>query len=391
MNYDIVIVGAGIQGAAVAQAAAAAGYSVQVLEQYDRPAMGTSSRSSKLIHGGLRYLETGQFSLVRECLVERAHLIKNAPHLVELKAFHIPIYTQTTRSQWVIMAGLMLYSLFSLKGFHRIPKSKWNQLDGLRTDNLKAVFSYYDGQTDDAKLTQAVLLSAASLGADIQYNAVFQNCEIHPEGCTVHYIQDGKATHVETTSMVNAAGPWVGQVAAKISPPPPQPDVDLVQGTHIEIEGKADKGMYYLEAPQDQRAVFVMPWKGHLMIGTTEKQYQGDPAKVKPLEQEIEYLLEVYNHYFKQSLDKSSVINSFAGLRVLPKSDSKAFSRPRDTVFICDDELAPRVLSLYGGKLTAHRATALDVMQQLSKSLPAKVAIADTSDLPLPETQVELD
>lgn len=387
MIYDIIVIGAGIQGAAVAQAAAAAGYSVRVLEQYDRPAVGTSSRSSKLIHGGLRYLETGQFSLVRECLVERKLLIKNAPHLVTLKSFHIPVYKHTTRSQWIIMAGLILYSLFSFKGFRRIPKSEWHQLDGLRTDDLKAVFSYFDGQTNDAKLTQAVLLSAQSLGADIQYQAAFQSCAIEGDGCEVHYRQGEEEMSVKAKCMVNAAGPWVGQVAAKINLPPPQPEVDLVQGTHIEIPGKVEKGMYYLEAPQDQRAVFVMPWEDHLLVGTTEKQYLGDPAKVKPLDAEKDYLLAVYNHYFERSIGRDDIINSFAGLRILPRSKSKAFSRPRDTVFICDDDNKPRVISLYGGKLTAHRATAQDVLKHLLPGLPAREAVADTRDLRLPDVE----
>lgn len=385
MNYDIVVIGAGIQGAAVAQAASAAGYKVLVLEQYDHPAEGTSSRSSKLIHGGLRYLETGQLGLVRECLIERKNLLKNAPHLVELKPFHIPIYKQTTRSQWVIMAGLMLYSLFSFKGFRRIPKSKWDQLDGLRTEDLKAVFSYYDGQTNDALLTQAVLLSARSLGADIQYSAEFEACMVSDENCAITYLQNGEQISVNAKCLVNAAGPWVGQTAAKISPVPPQPAVDLVQGAHIEIPGKVARGMYYLEAPQDQRAVFVMPWEDHLLIGTTEKQYQGDPAKVKPLDEEKDYLLAVYNHYFKRSIGRDEIIQSFAGLRVLPRSESKSFSRPRDTVFICDDEKKPRVISLYGGKLTAHRAMANDVLKKISSSLPARDAVADTANLRLPD------
>jgi glycerol-3-phosphate dehydrogenase len=164
-----------------------------------------------------------------------------------------------------------------------------------------------------------------------------------------------------------------------------QPVVELVQGTHIEIPGQVTRGMYYLEAPQDQRAVFVMPWKGHLLIGTTEANYQGDPANVQPLDSEIEYLLAVYNHYFNQSLKRGSVINAFAGLRVLPGGDGKAFSRPRDTLIISDNENKPRVLSLYGGKLTAQRATAEDVMKKLLRTLPERVAVADTRTLQLPE------
>ncbi len=387
MKYDMVVIGAGIQGAAVAQAASAAGHTVLLIEQYDKPAVGTSSRSSKLIHGGLRYLETGQFGLVRECLVERKHLLNNAPHLVQIKPFFIPVYKQTTRSQWLITAGLMLYSLFSLKGFKRVPKAKWHQLDGLNTDDLKAVFEYYDGQTNDALLTQAVVASAQSLGADVRYNAEFKACTVDQSGCTVRYASGGQNIEIQARCLVNAAGPWVGQTATKITPPPPQPGVDLVQGTHIEIPGKLDRGMYYLEAPQDQRAVFVMPWYDHLLIGTTETQYQGDPADVQPLDAEIDYLLEVYNYYFKQSVGRDSVMRAFAGLRVLPQSDGRAFSRPRDTVLVCDNDKSPRVISLYGGKLTAHRAMANGVLKKLKKTLPARTAVADTANLRLPAVE----
>lgn len=384
MSYDVIIIGAGIQGAAVAQAACAKGYKVLLLEQFSTSAAGTSSRSSKLIHGGLRYLESGQFKLVKECLQERAFLLKNAPHLVRLVAFHIPIYRHTTRSRFVIAAGLSIYALFSRKRFQIIDKKKWNRLDGLKTKGLKAVFRYYDAQTDDAQLTHAVLASAQQLGATVEYKATFKSCTVSNKSCQVSYEQDGQNVDVSARCLVNATGPWVGQVIKKISPKLTGIDVDLVQGAHIEIPGKVEQGMYYLESPQDKRAVFVMPWKGHLLVGTTESAYQGDPAKVKPLEGEIEYLLKVYNHNFMNKVGRQDVINAFAGLRVLPHANTKAFSRPRDTMIISDNELAPNVVSLYGGKLTSHRATADKVMEKLQPSLPDKKPIADTTNLTLP-------
>ena len=385
MHYDVVVIGAGIQGAAVAQATSAAGYKTLVLEQYSEPARGTSSRSSKLIHGGLRYLESGQFALVRECLVERARLLRNAPHLVRLVPFHIPVYRETSRRPWKITAGLLLYSLISRKPFHRIPRQQWQHLDGLRTEGLDAVFSYYDAQTDDALLTRAVLASAKSLGTDIQFDAIFETCQIQLDGCTIEYAHNNQQISITSHCLVNATGPWVDQTAKRIKPAIPQPAIDLVQGTHIEIPGQVKRGMYYLEAPQDQRAVFVMPWKDHLLVGTTEADYQGDPARVKPLNSEITYLLAVYNHYFNQSLKPEDVINTFSGLRVLPQGDGKAFSRPRDTLIITDNKHQPRALSLYGGKLTAQRATAEDVLKKLLKTLPARKAVSDTRTLGLPD------
>ena len=391
IDYDVVVIGAGIQGVGVAQAASAAGYRVLVLEQYEQPAQGTSSRSSKLIHGGLRYLETAQFSLVRECLVERTRLLKNAPHLVALVPFYIPVYENSFRPPWKIMAGLSLYSLLSLKPFQRIHKKEWESLNGLKTKGLKAVFKYYDGQTDDAQLTQAVLASAISLGAEVQFSSELKSANIQADSCCLTLQKKGKTTEIRTKTIVNATGPWVESVLKRITPiEQSQPAIELVQGTHIVVANKSKpQGMYYLEAPQDQRAVFVMPWKGKLLIGTTETDYQGDPALVKPLETEIDYLITVYNHYFPANLNKNDVISSFAGLRTLPKADSSAFSRPRDTLIIGDKKRKSRVFSLYGGKLTAYRATADQVMAQLSQVLEGAKQDIDTRSLKLPPIEIE--
>ncbi len=388
MNYDIIIIGAGIQGAGVAQAACAEGYRVLVVEQYTKPAQGTSSRSSKLIHGGLRYLETAQFSLVYECLQERKRLLKNAPHLVKLVPFYIPVYEKSHRKPWKIRLGLALYSLLSFTPFESIPKSKWSSLKGLNVQGLKAVFKYYDGQTDDKKLTQAVLASAKTLGADIIFSSHVESIAIGSKLCRVTIINDGKKELLKSLLVINAAGPWVKSIVKRSSPIiTAQPKIDLVQGTHI-IVPKTSKllGMYYLEAPQDQRAVFVMPWKGQLLIGTTEVTYSGDPADVAPLKTEIQYLLSVYNHYFSANLSQSDVIASFAGLRVLPQSVGSAFSRPRDTLLVGDNGDQSRMFSLYGGKLTAYRATAEKVVLRLRKVFLPTTAnkVVNTRSLRLP-------
>jgi len=384
MDHDLVVIGAGIHGAGVAQAAAASGYRVLVLEQYEKAAQGTSSRSSKLIHGGLRYLETGQLGLVYECLRERAQLLRNAPHLVELVPFYIPVYRTTRRRPWKIAVGLALYSLLSLKPFHRIPRGRWQELEGLRTDGLDAVFSYYDAQTDDARLTRSVLQSARDLGAEVVMGAHFESATIEPDGCTLTFRKRQVEHQISTRVLINCAGPWASRVLEKITPhPTPQP-VDLVQGTHILVPGKLQQ-MYYLESPTDQRAVFVMPWKGQRLIGTTETPYRGDPADVRPLESEISYLLEVHNHYFTPHIEPDDVIDSFAGLRVLPIDDEKAFARSREILMIEDDRENPRVVNLYGGKLTAFRASAETLIEQLEKTLPPASPIANTRTLKLPE------
>ena len=385
MDYDVVVIGAGIQGAGVTQAAAAAGYRTLLLEQYDRPAAGTSSKSSKLIHGGLRYLESGQIGLVRECLVERKRLLANAPQLVRLTPFHIPVYQNTRRRPWQIRLGLSLYALLGGKGFQQVPQSAWPDLDGLRTDKLDAVFSYYDARTDDAQLTRTVLESAGSLGADIRYRCSFERAVCEGEHCTVFYQGKDGCEEIKTRALVNAAGPWVNTVLDRMEPVARPLAVDLVQGTHLVIPGTLQQGIYYLEAPQDKRAVFVMPWKENILLGTTESLFIGNPEDVQPLEQEISYLLDVYNHHFKKTLDASQVIEAFAGLRVLPKHKDAAFHRSRDTLLHVDAASCPRVLSIYGGKLTSYRATAEKVIQKLMSLLPPGEKLADTRTLHLPE------
>ncbi|MDX2506647.1 MAG: FAD-dependent oxidoreductase [Gammaproteobacteria bacterium] len=390
-DYDVIIIGAGIHGAGAAQAAAAAGYSVLVLEQYDQPAQGSSSKSTKLIHGGLRYLETGQFHLVYECLQERSNLLRNAPHLVKLVPFYIPVYKNTTRAVWKIVAGLSLYSLFSRKLFKRIPRSQWSHMDGLKTSNLDAVFSYYDAQTDDARLTRSVLTSAQILGAAVHTGARFESARLAAQGCEIiyRYFDASKKTETKKVSariLVNAAGPWANDVLQRIQPKTTQLPVELVQGTHIIVAGEVSHP-YYLEAPSDRRVVFVTPWKNQILIGTTENNYRGDPASVVPLDSEISYLLEVYNLYFEQHLRSEDVIGAFAGLRVLRGGSGQAFNRSRDTHLVEDRAKKPRVVTIYGGKLTSYRATSEQLLSRLVKTLAPGKRIADTRNLKLPDVE----
>lgn len=386
-HYDVVIIGAGIHGAGVAQAAAAAGYSVLVIEQYDEPAKGSSSRSSKLIHGGLRYLESGQLHLVHECLRERAILLRIAPHLVKLVPFHIPVYKETRRRPWKIILGLGVYSLLSGKRFHKVSEKNWHQLDGLRTDNLDAVFSYYDAQTDDAHLTRSVLESARSLGADVVTGAEFTHARLDSKDIEVAYTNSTGAQSSRARVLVNAAGPWVNYVQASVFQQSGKPvktlDMELVQGSHIVVPGRITHP-YYLEAPQDGRAVFIVPWKNNIMVGTTENHYQGDPAAVRPLDSEIDYLLEIYNHYFRQDLGRAQIIDAFAGLRVLPGGREDAFNKSRETYYLEDNPDRPRLVSIYGGKLTSYRAAADRLLVSIRKTLPRAAPVADTRKLMLP-------
>ncbi len=383
-HYDVVIVGGGIHGVGVAQAAACAGYSTLLLEKTGLAA-GTSSRSSKLVHGGLRYLEGYDFGLVRESLHERTILLKLAPDLVRLRPFHFPIYPETSRRPLTLRAGLSLYAL--LGGFHRgssfrkLQRSEWDRLDGLDTRRLQAVFRYHDAQTNDVELTRAVMQSAIRLGATLACPAEFLAARLNPDYCEVQYRAGGVDKHCSAGALVNAGGPWAGLLDARIDPAPAPLAVALVQGTHLILEGALTEGCYYVESPQDRRAVFLLPWGEHSILGTTEHDYTGDPADVAPLEEERSYLLEVLQHYFPSR--STRVLDSFTGLRVLPASSGSAFRRSREITLPVDNPRRPRVVSIYGGKLTGYRATAQKVMRLLANSLPKRKVIAYTADVRL--------
>jgi glycerol-3-phosphate dehydrogenase len=387
-EYDVIVVGGGIHGAGVLQAAAAAGHSALLIEKRAL-ASGTSSRSSKLIHGGLRYLESGQFGLVRESLKERAVHLRIAADLVELKPFFIPVYADTRRRPWQLKLGLAVYAVLGGFGagtrFGSVPKSEWPQLDGLKTLNLDAVIRYHDAQTDDAELTRAIVGSARSLGGELAMPANFMAAQLTDHGVNVIFESGGTASEVFARVLVNAAGPWAPAVARAINPAIFIPDVDLVQGTHIVVPMRVTSGIYYVESPTDGRAVFVMPWQGATLIGTTETPYRGDPDQVRPLPEEEEYLLAVARHYFPavSGLTRADILQRFAGLRVLPAASQTAFDRSRETIFTTDRDPHPRVLGIYGGKLTGWRAAAAHVMERISPSLTARPRRAATDQLVL--------
>ena len=385
-SYDVAVIGGGIHGVGAAQAAAAAGYSVAVLEMKGL-ASGTSGRSSKLIHGGLRYLETAQLSLVKECLHEREILLKNAPGLVELKKIFIPVYRETTRRPWIIGIGLSLY--YALSGFNRdsgfttVPKREWEGLDGLGIDGIQSVFQYHEAQTDDSLLTKAVMASAMELGAELFMPAKFTGAVFENGGWSVTFEENGKMSGLRASCLINAGGPWANMVLEKIVPAQRTVPVDLVQGSHIVLAGKIERGIYYVEAPKDRRGVFVMPWKGKTMIGTTETVFKGDPSAVVPLEGEIRYLLETAGRYFPRfrKTGAAEVLDSFAGLRVLPSGGGNPFSRSRETILHHGDMNKAKVISIIGGKLTSYRATGEAVIKKLAPYLPSVKAKADTKKL----------
>jgi len=376
MDYDIAIIGGGIHGVGVAQAAAARGYKTVLLEQYDHLAEGTSSRSSKLIHGGLRYLEQFEFSLVRECLLERSYLLKNAPDLVKLTPVYIPIYKSSKRSPLTIRAGLSLYALLGNLSadarFKKVKKSQWNQLYGLNREDLLAVYQYYEAQTDDSLLTKAVMESAQQQGAELILNAKVTSINLGNDQTELSYVDDAKQYTLTSKVIVNAAGPWADRVVDSVRPKQKNVQVDLVQGAHIVLPIQLGEVIFYIESPKDQRPIFVMPW------------YEDDPSKTYPLDQEVEYLLNAfYAHFPEYENQDLTISNKFSGLRVLPRSQKNANQRSRETIYLRDRKNKPRILSIFGGKLTAYRATAEHVLARIESTLPAKKSDLSTKEIKL--------
>lgn len=386
---DVVVVGAGIQGAGVAQAAVAEGWSTLVLEKAEKPACGTSSKSSKLIHGGLRYLETMQFKLVRDCLKEKKRLCELAPDLVKPARFIIPVYSHFQRAPIWIQLGLYLYKLLGWPSLNPVrgkcSKQSWGEHVSLEKDGLQAVFEYEDAQTDDASLTEAVLASAKSLGAavrfDVQISAITKTAS---SGKTIYALALNNGEQIFTRSIVNATGPWVNKFAQLFEDcRVPAMQVDLVQGAHIVLNRPALSCCYYVESPDDGRAMFVLPWKGKIMVGTTESHFEGEPEDCAATPEEVSYLLKAFNRYFPAlHAEHADIVEQFAGLRVLPVADSSENKRSRDTVLVCSDSM-PGYLAIYGGKLTAYRSSAEKVISRLARHLPKKAKIADTRELHL--------
>ena len=391
-QFDVAVIGGGINGAGVAQQAAALGYKVLLLEKNPHPGLETSSRSSKLIHGGLRYLETMELSLVRESLKERELLLKLAADLVQLQTFNIPIYSDTSRTRIALHAGLSLYAM--LAGlqrhhlYHRLKPRHWDRLDGLDTKNLRDVFQYQDAQTDDLALTESVLASAIDLGTEYQSSANMISANIDDQDIIIRYQQNGEIKTASSRSLVNASGPWVHTLNQCISPLPKMLPPDLIQGSHL-VLNRPLKQAYYMESPQDKRAVFLLPWKGRALLGTTETILKGNPGDMHVTDRERQYLLTVYGHYFPTT--KADILQEMSGCRVLAANDANLFSRSRDVVLEADNKTQPRLVSIIGGKLTVYRQTAIKVMSILKATLPHKRVIADTSTIKLHPVDIDVD
>ena len=391
-SYDLLVIGGGIHGAAVARDAAGRGLKVMLAEKGDY-ACATSSASSKLIHGGLRYLEQLELSLVRESLVERAGLLKTAPHLVEPIRFLLPIYGWQKRPAILLHAGLSLYDLLSigdgLPPSGRLKPQEITELPRLRRENLNAVLHYHDCQTDDARLVLAVLLDARARGADILNRRAVTAIEPLANGYAVEMDERGVKRRVDARFIVNAAGPFVAEIDAmsRIAPPPRR--LRLVRGSHIVLNmpEPIQEDAYTLQDTED-RVIFVLPWldRRFLIVGTTEVPQESDAGTAACSLQEQAYLLDAYNRYFAGPggpVSDKDVVWSFAGVRALQDDHGKKPSRlTRRPALASISNGTGGFVTLYGGKLTTHRAFAETVLDAL-RDLGARMGGPWTKDVPL--------
>jgi glycerol-3-phosphate dehydrogenase len=372
-HYDLLVVGGGINGTGIANHATQAGLSVLLVEAADL-AGATSSASSKLIHGGLRYLEHKEFRLVREALSEREVLLKMAPHLVWPLSFVLPHHTGL-RPSWLIRIGLFLYD--HLGGREQLPGSYAVRLRrhsfGLALKpTFRKGFVYADCWADDARLVVANAQQCHEHGGEIRThtrllrasrNRAEWHADIEDEEGTLH--------RVTAKAMVNAAGPWVEAVLKHGLHLGARDSVKLVKGSHIVVPALHEGTQAYILQHQDGRIAFVLPYEhGYSLIGTTDVVYQGDPRAVGCSDEEVAYLCELVGEYFAKPPKPGDVVWRYAGVRPLYDDQSDNPSAvTRDYVLRLDREGAP-VLSVFGGKLTTYRQLALQAINDLRPFFP---------------------
>jgi glycerol-3-phosphate dehydrogenase len=379
--HDLFIIGGGINGCGIARDAAGRGYSVGLAEMSDFAA-GTSSGATKLIHGGLRYLEHYEFRLVRESLMEREVLWAMAPHIIKPMRFVLPYHKGGVRPAWLIRLGLFLYD--HLGGRKLLPPTK--SLD-MRRDvagkPLKPIFDkafeYSDGWVDDARLVVLNARDAANRGAHIMNRTRVTSAQREGKlwSLTLTDTVSGQITTVKTRMLVNAAGPWVDQVLGQSLGRNAVHNVRLVQGSHIIVKKKFDDPRAYFFQNPDNRIIFAIPYENEFtLIGTTDRDYKADPKDVKISDEEIQYLCNAASEYFAEPVRAEDIVWTYSAVRPLyDDGASKAQEATRDYVLKLDgvtDE-AP-LLNVFGGKLTTYRRLAEHAMEIIGKALVIKGA-----------------
>ncbi|MSO85603.1 MAG: glycerol-3-phosphate dehydrogenase [Rhodospirillales bacterium] len=387
--FDLLVVGGGINGAGIARDAAGRGLKTLLVEQADL-AQATSSASSKLIHGGLRYLEHYQFRLVRESLQERDTLLAIAPHIVHALSFVLPHPPDAPRPAWLVRLGLLLYDVFALES--RLPRSRkldlrhhaWGAPLG---ESLVQGFSYSDCWVDDARLVVGNAMDAARRGASILTRTRFVRAV--REGNFWQAIlrdEDSREYAVAARALVNAAGPWAADVLKDAGSARTEKNLRLVKGSHIVVPAHEPLPAAYILQNTDRRVVFVIPFADRFnLIGTTDVPYQGDPAQATCSAEEAEYLCAAVALYFRRPPKPSDAVWSFAGVRPLLDDDEADPAKiTRDYALEVEGGNGePPVLTVFGGKLTTYRRLAEKVLARLAPWFP-DLRRAWTATVPLP-------
>ncbi|MCL7945852.1 glycerol-3-phosphate dehydrogenase [Marinobacter sp. ATCH36] len=372
-KFDVVVVGGGVNGTGIAMDAAGRGLKVLLCEMNDL-ASATSSNSSKLIHGGLRYLEHYEFRLVREALAERESLLRNSPHIMWPMRFRLP-HRPHLRPAWMIRMGLFLYDHLAkrevLPGSRSI---KFDEKDPLKSDITRG-FEYSDGWVDDARLVVLTAKKAQECGATILTRTKCINAERGENSWDISLqdMNDDSIHHVSAKVIINASGPWVSRLFSESLAMKAPKNIRMVKGSHIVVPRLNRETEAYILQNEDERIVFVIPYEDEFsLVGTTDVDYEGDPKNAKISPEETEYLLDIVNSHFKRQLTASDVVWSYSGVRPLmddEEGDAKKASRDYSFEVSKEKGKAP-VISVFGGKITTYRKLAEAATDKLCQFFP---------------------
>ena len=393
-QYDLAVIGAGINGAGIARDAALRGLKVIILDKNDM-CSGCSAISSRLIHGGLRYLEYGEIPLVYESLHERRYLRLTAPHLVEPLRITIPVYAGARRGPLLIRLGMLAYDLLSLRktvpNHEMLSGAKMHAEEpGLKAEGLRAAARYYDAQVTFAeRLVLENLLAARSAGAEVRTHC--EATRLTVEDGAVHSLvfqdQDGTEQVVRAKAVVNAAGPWVDRVL-DMAPTRTKRLIGGTKGSHIIVGGfsGAPKDAFYVEAAADGRPFFIIPWNGQYLIGTTDIRYGEDLDHIRASGAEVDYLLTETNRVFPQAaLSREDIHYAYAGVRPLPFKEAGPESAiTRRHIIKVNKGIARGLVSIIGGKLTTYRNLAEQTVDKIARIQRLKLPRCRTRDADLP-------
>lgn len=383
--FDVAIIGGGINGCGCAADAALRGLSVVLIEQDDL-ASKTSSKSSKLIHGGLRYLENYDFSLVKKALDERQKLFQLAPHLVHPLPFVLP-HQKNMRPLWVLRLGLMLYDHLSrantLPSSTLVHREKQPVYFSPLTKLLNKGFLFYDGTADDARLTITNAMQAREHGATIMLHTKLIDAQVINQQWQLSLQpKTGAPIQINAKAVINTAGPWVETVNRLLQIPSAHP-MTLVKGSHLIVPKLYEGSHAYMLQHPDKRIVFTIPYHGCTLIGTTDIPFSGCPDKICIDASELNYLCTLINQYFNKQLDKSDIITTWSGVRPLLSDTHKTPSAlSRDYAYHYVNTPAPAV-TVYGGKITTYRQLAIQAVNELRELFP-NLPDSSTGSTPLP-------